>query len=453
MSVKKLFHRIFSSAPDVADNGKPVPEIRFRAAVVGFYDHTGNFNGQKLTDLLQHYEGLEVFCLKPDFDLSFLNFESRNFFDLLDRGRSLLEKSGADVLVWGYCNNGRMRLNFQIPQQYENGEKTFIRLLDSMYLPAAAVENGHNLPPPLPDLLAGTIISAVGRTSREEQIYKKYLLRKIIDRISRTDSAKDLDLNHMPYILSQIGLIYMTVAADKCNENDFEIIGNLFTAALKYRDRILEPTELGCIYLHLGQLNDYASVYMGRRSGFYFREAIRFYQQAQKFFGKYTYPYDYGHICYKLSGLYYNYWKRTEDLQALRDSVAQLRECERIFTEAQFPQFWSKIEGSLGYLLHNLARLTGNTEICRLAAAAYRNRQKIVSESRQPFFWAQIQEKIAEIHYLEGKISANPEALEEALECYHDALYFYETGKHENAAVHARNGIAKTRQLLETIKN
>ena len=140
--------------------------------------------------------------------------------------------------------------------------------------------------------------------------------------------------------------------------------------------------------------------------------------------------------------------KQLRDLQALRDSVSQLRECERIFTQAQFPGFWGHIEGSLGYLLHNLGHRTRSPDICRLAVAAYRNQQKIVTENRQPLYWARIQQKIAETYYLEGKISANREALEEALACYHDALYIFETAKRAQAAEEARTGIAKTRQML-----
>ena len=99
-------------------------------------------------------------------------------------------------------------------------------------------------------------------------------------------------------------------------------------------------------------------------------------------------------------------------------------------------------------LLHDLGHRTRSPDICRLAVAAYRNQQKIVTENRQPLYWARIQQKIAETYYLEGKISANREALEEALACYHDALYIFETAKRAQAAEEARTGIAKTRQML-----
>ena len=88
-------------------------EIRFKVIVADFYDRVSSSGGEKLAELLQGAEGLDVASLKADFDLSFLNFESRNFFDLIDRGQNLLEKNGADVLIWGCREENRLRLNFR----------------------------------------------------------------------------------------------------------------------------------------------------------------------------------------------------------------------------------------------------------------------------------------------------------------------------------------------------
>ena len=452
----KQFLRKFLTPSSSANQAAQVvipEEIKFKIVIVDFYDRSNSDGAKNLTDLLTAAQGLEVSCLSPDFNLSFLNFESRNFFDLIERGQYILKQTKADVLIWGYRQDDYIRLNFQTADQYQDNEDSFVGLLDCMYIPAANLNNEGTLSRALLDLLIGTIIAAVNCNNSEARIYKKFLLKKIIGRLSQIDSAKSLGLEHMPYIMNQLGLIYMSVAAANGNEADFKTISNLFETALKYQKQILDPTHLGCIYLHMGQLNDCASIYMKKRLSFYFRSAIYNYQMAQKYFGKYTYPYDHGHICYKLSGLYYNYWKQSEDLQALRDSVSQLRECEKIFSQAQFPDFWGRIQGNLGYLLHNLAHITKNTEICRVAVNAYKNEQKVFTENRQPLFWAQIQQKIAEIYYLEGKLSDNSEALEEALSCFHDALYIFETSKKETAVIQANNLIAKTRQLLGELKD
>ena len=173
---------------------------------------------------------------------------------------------------------------------------------------------------------------------------------------------------------------------------------------------------------------------------------------AQKYLSKYTYPYDYGYICYKLSQLYVNYWKQTEDLQALRDAVFQLREAEKVYTQTLFPKFWAHIQEELGYLLHNLAHLTKSTELYNLAITAYQNQQQVITERENPVSWAKAQEKIGNIYYLQGRKDLDISLLEEALSCFHDALYIYENAHLANNIKQSKSDISKTRQILSEIK-
>ena len=206
---------------------------------------------------------------------------------------------------------------------------------------------------------------------------------------------------------------------------------------------------MGCIYKHLGQMNDCASQNNTHRTNIFFRDAVRNYQQAQRYLGKYTYPYDYGYICYKLAHLYFAYWKQKQDLQALRDAVSQLREVENIFTMPLFPEFWANIEGELGYLLSLLGNITHSSDIKQLAISSYKNRQKIMNEKREPIAWAEAQEHIGQIHYQIGSEQDNREHLEDALECFHDALYIYENASLQNKIQQMLIAIAKTDRALK----
>lgn len=154
-------------------------------------------------------------------------------------------------------------------------------------------------------------------------------MKKIISQLSKDDSAKSLSIDYLPYIMNFLGIIYLSYCYDNHQEKDFKIVKNLFDTALKHQDLIKNPIHLGCIYYHLGQLYDTATQNMLRRPTSYYRDAITFYRQAQKHLSKYNYPYDYGYISYKLSLLFFNYWKQKNDIQALRDAVFQLREAEK----------------------------------------------------------------------------------------------------------------------------
>ena len=49
---------------------------------------------------------------------SFLNLQGRNFYDFIDHGNKILQSTRADILVWGYEEDGKIRLNFQVKNQY-----------------------------------------------------------------------------------------------------------------------------------------------------------------------------------------------------------------------------------------------------------------------------------------------------------------------------------------------
>ena len=425
--------------------------INFKVLVIEFADNVESNSGETIAQLMTGKEGLQVTYFNEPFSKHFLNLESLTLFDLIDKGQALLERTGSDILLWGYREADKIRLNFQTAKQYEEQDNSFVSLLDCLYIPATLANNHQNFPDALSNLIYGALISAVNLSGKEAKIQKKYLLRKIIDKLTRDNSAKNLSIEYIPYIMNFLGIIYLSYAHDNGNEKDFKIVKNLFEAAIGHQDLIKNPIHLGCIYYHLGQLYDTASQHMQRKPLSYYRGAIENYRQAQKYLNKYSYPYDYGYISYKLSDLFYNYWRQKDDLQALRDAVFQLRESEKIYTYALFPDFWAHIQGKLGYLLSMLGSITKSESISELAITAYQNQQKVITERREPLEWARIQERIGDICYRLGKAADDKDLLEEALEYYHDALYIYENMELTEDAKKLTISIAKTSQHLNRL--
>ena len=422
--------------------------INFKVVIVEFSDNVEGHSGEIISQILSNKEGININYHSDPFPKNFLNLESRTIFDLIDKGQTLLDKTQADVLVWGYRDGDKIRLNFQTEQQYENADNAFVSLLDSLYIPADLFTNNKVPPLAVCNLIYGAIISSLNPNNKEKKIQKRYLLKKIINQLSKDNSAKVLSIEYLPYIMNFLGIIYLSYCFDNHQEKDFKIVKNLFQTALKHQDLIKNPIHLGCIYNHLGQLYDTATQYMLKRPSIYYRNAIQYYQQAQKHLGKYNYAYDYGYISYKLSELFFNYWKQKNDIQALRDAVFQLREAEKIYTYALFPDFWAEIQNRLGYLLSLLGSFTQSEEICELAIASYKNCQKVISEKREPLAWAKIQENIGEIYYRLGKNGSDKELLAESLEYFHDALYIFENAENIDEVKKLNNDIAKTSHML-----
>ena len=422
--------------------------IKFKVVVIEFADNVESRSGEILAQKLKNKEGLQVSYFDDPFPKNFLNLESRTLFDLIDRGQSIIEHTQADVLIWGYREGEKIRINFQNSKQYEKDDNGFISLIDSFYIPAVLSSPEKDFPPALNNLIYGAVISAINPQNKETEIQKRFLLKKIISQLSKDNSAKTLSIEYMPYVMNLLGIIYLSYAYDRGNGKDYKIVKNLFDTALNHQDLIKNPIHLGCIYNHLGQLYDSSSEYSPKKPINHLRNAISYFRQAQKYLSKYNYPYDYGYISYRLSKLYYTYWRQKEDIQALRDSVFQLREAEKIYTYAQFPEFWANIQGELAHKLSLLGNFSNSEDISELAIASYKNRQKVITEKRDPLEWAHIQNHIGEIYYRLGKNNEDKALLEEALEYFHDALYIYENMEIKEEAKKVSTEIAKASHSL-----
>lgn len=446
-SIKKFFR-------PPTGNSELIPaynSIKFRVVVIDFLDNVESSGGENLARLLSTKEGLNVGFFDDIFPKNFLNLESKTLFDLIDKGQDIIERTQADVIIWGYRDNNHIRLNFQTGQQYEHQDSSYISLLDSFYFPATFFEHPSQFPPAILDVIYGAIISSLVPSNGAARIQKKYLLKKIIDKLSKDNSAKEVSVEYLPYIMNFLGIIYLSYAYDNKEEKDFKITKSLFETAIKHQDLITSPLHLGCIYNHLGQLYDIATRQMENKPSSYFKGAIEYYHQAQRYLGKYTYPYDYGYISYKLAHLYFNYWRQKEDIQALRDSVFQLREAEKIYTYALFPNFWATIQGELGQKLALLGNITKSNEINELAITSFRNQQRVITEKKDPINWALAQENIGEIYYRLGRQNSDRDALEDALECFHDALYIFENANNETKIKEIMTNLARTNQILNSL--
>ncbi len=430
------------------ENYEECPPILFRVGVIEFADNTDSESGLRLAKMIGQYDDLQVFYFDEPFGKNFLTLESRTIFDLIDKGQDILDRTQTDVIIWGYREGDKIRLNFQTSKQYEYEDKSFVTLLDSLYIPAITEQNSIIFPPALLNIIHGAIISAISPNNTENKIYRRYLLKKIIHELTNDTSAKNLPTEFTPYIMNFLGIIFLSYAYDEDKGTNFKTIYNILNTALKHQDKISNPIHLGCIYYHIGQLYDSATLYTSKNPSNYYKGAIEYYRRAQKYLSKYNYPYDYGYISYKLAILFFNYWKQKEDIQALRDAVFQLREAEKIYTYAVFPNFWAEIQGKLGQMLALLGSFSNSAEISELAINAYKNRQKVISEKRYPLNWGRIQEYIAEIHYHLGQRGGGDSHFEEAMEYFHDALYMYENAQLTDEIKKVKHSINKCRQYI-----
>ena len=426
------------------DNKRVLPKVETLKVVVVDFVEYGNYGfAQAMTKLLQKNPSFNVRLFDEPFDKNFLNLQGRNFFDLIDAGNTILQKLNADVIVWGYQENENIRLNFQTANAYSDWDNVSCSVLDSLFVPAEYFEHINFFPEILANLITGIIAASISEQRIDLRHLKQKLLKNVINALSSEGPSDSRNFMFSPYIMNTVGLIYLSFSQQELSQKTFNMTKELFLNALANQKQIMQNVHIGCIYKNLAQLYEIA---LKQDLGGYwllFKEAITNYRTAQKYLDHYNYPYDFSQISFKLSQLYFQYWKFTNDVQALRDAVFFLREAEKTYTQITFPELWSKIEGYLGFYLSLLGLFSKSDDISRLAIRSYKNKQQVYRKELYPVMWAKIQENIANVYYNIGKNGRDKKAFAEAIDYYQSALKIYENKKLHQEITIVNNSIDK----------
>lgn len=423
------------------------PISMYRVTVVAFEDKCNLNCGRRFADILKKNPLFEVNYFDEAFPKGFLNLQGRNFFDFIDRGNQILNSTHSDILIWGYEESGKIRLNFQVLGQYLIPNRLSYSLLDSLFVPLSFFTSPDNFSASLMLIICGIIIATVPPVTNDQYHCRPVLLNEVIELLAADTSPKDISKEFMPYIMNMIGKIYLSNVQQTLSPQDLEIIQDLFENSLRSLQNLHFPIYEGCFYHNLAQLYETAYRLDTTDGTEYLKKTIAYYQEAHKYLNK-NYPYDYGLIAYHLAILYFNFWKHTNDLQALRDAVSQLREAEKVYSFEQFPQSWCHVEGLLGYYLTSLGMTTKSNDIMLLAIDSYRNQQKIYEQKVYPIEWSQIQEEIGNIYYLLGKQNDDENFMLEARNYFNSALEIYQQLKAKTAATETKRRLAKIRNYI-----
>ena len=190
-----------------------------------------------------------------------------------------------------------------------------------MFVPAEYFEHINFFPEMLTNLITGIIAASISEQRIDLRHLKQKLLKGVINNFNNDGPSENGSLMYSPYVMNTVGLIYLSFSQKELSQKTFNTAKELFMNALSYKNQIMQNVHLGCIYKNLAQLYELA---LQQDLGGYwllFREAITNYRTAQRYLDHYNYPYDFALISFKLSQLYFQFWKFSYDIQALRDAV------------------------------------------------------------------------------------------------------------------------------------
>ncbi len=433
---------LFGSSSSTADLASE--DLRIKLVVASFEDECLENSGKILAQFLATQNFLDVIYYETAASGALFYQDGRNFFDFFDGGKQILDKTKANVLIRGFCQDDKICLSFQAPRQYDKLNLPVILPLNRLYLPLRYFQE-KNMPASLSALISGIVVALA---KVENAALQMNVLEKIVADISKQRSPEGLNLSCMPYILNALSLVYLQAVAENLKMSDVKTISALLENARKYQPATKDILLCGNIYANLGQLYQCAAEKLNHHKYTFYKNAAVCCRYAQKYFNRYSYPYDFGFLSYRLSQIYYGYWKQSSDIQALRDAVFHLREAEKIFTVAIFPYFWAEIQGNLGLYLSLLGLFSGNDEISMLAVDNYKKRQKIYMKEKSPQEWAKAEANIGNVFYNSGKKHDDEEYLEEAIKYYNRAAEIYENGKMSAELKQMQICMAKTDEYI-----
>lgn len=367
---------------------------------------------------------------------NFSNTDHQNFFDFWEKGVQILRHHQADVLLRFDQDQKQIRLSFQTENMYRKNAVAFFSVANYLYLPIDFFEEDI-LPPQISALILATILAF---NFEKNEKYKSYL-EQIMDRLSQKKLPAGIDVCHMPYILIFLILDYLTLKRESFNKQDMMLVAGLIQSAQKNLSQIQDPMIEGIIYAVRGQIYLCASNCQKADMYTFVSRAIEYFKKSQKYFSRYAYPYDNGGTALVLADLYLRLFNLSDDNQALRDAISQLRSAEQIFTFLVNPVLWGDIKEKLGSCFSVLSSKSNSEEIALLSVNNYREEQKVYNQEKHPEKWADIEKEIADVYYHLGKHIQNEKYLEKSIDSYNKAFEVYES----------LNQISKTRLLEKCV--
>ncbi len=351
---------------------------------------------------------------------NFSDIDHQNFFDFWDKGCDALKRHQADVLLRFDQVQNQIRLSFQSENMYQKNE-VFFSCVHNLFLPVSFF-NDDMLPTQISAILLATILSLA---LKKDEKYKSYL-KKIMLLLGQKKLPDEIEASYVPHILVFLVLNYLSFKKESFTKEDMALTLTLMQAAQKNLYKTQDLTVEGMIYFALGQIYLCSSKEKNADALIFIGRAIDYFKKSLKFFGRYAYPYDYAQVSLILADLYIKLFNLTDDNQALRDAVFQLRAAEQILTFALKPVLWAEIEEKLGFCFSVLSSKSNSEDIALMAVNHYQNRQKVYTLEKHPKFWADSEKEIADVYYYLGKHNMIESYLEKAIDSYNKAFQIYQ---------------------------
>lgn len=360
----------------------------------------------------------------------------------VNKGRSLLESSDCQVLVWGEVIDGRaLRLRF-LPRQME-GEFASGELLagDSLDLP---VPPGTTV-----DLALGGALAALQLSTDHDRKHR-------LDRLRTAINAVDLVLQDGGIAWPVGGkvraaILYATMMSEMAYRTGHR--PTLLRASEILRTCLapgsiesLSPANRAAASLHYGDVLSELS--HGDTDETTLTNAVQALRQAARFYQHKQLPEESAQVSVQLGRALQRLSKRSNNTSHMKEGAQAFIMAAQVWTSVTRPDRWADLQTGIGSLLGQVAEFSGNAEIAERAVMFFTAATRIWSRDKDPRRWANVMNNIGAVRFAQGKRSGDVSQLREATECFSKALEIYTmVGMTRNIHVIQKN-IARVERLI-----
>jgi tetratricopeptide (TPR) repeat protein len=334
--------------------------------------------------------------------------------DAEEKGRKLLRRYNADVLVWGsVAHDGVIRARFLSAGGHGWTKERTYKLTEEIVLPK---DFSRDLAAALAAQVAAQMQSANGATDVLERATSK--LGLVVENPSSAFAAEDRAMLIFSYAnaLRRLGQL-----KEDCKLIERAIAA--FEEVLQEHTRERAPSDWARTKAGLG----IALYFLGKREkdSKGIERAIAAYEEALQEYTCERAPSDWAGTKSNLGFALYCLGEREKDSKLIERAIAAFEEVLQEYTRERAPSDWARTKTNLGVALWALAKLENDSKRIEQAIAAYEEALQEYTRERNPVDWARTKGLHGFALYFLGEREKDSKLIERAIAAFEEVLQEY----------------------------
>lgn len=356
-------------------------------------------------------------------------------------GRNLLEKAGAEVLVWGEVAPGNiLRLRFvtrPASTDYGSGAAIATEHLD---LPLLASDEQA-------DVLEVLILAAARPPEDDIRKARADQLKTAQTAAMRVVNRGGLPEPCVPALKAWLANLELHPSLRNDGMTDVEIAAGHYRAALSAGPTVLGEPMIAALRGHLGAA--VAAVASERRDTTAMDEAVTLVKAASAVITREVLAEEYAALQALLGWILQRQGTLANRTGYLRDAVTAYQMACTVWTRASNPTRWAEMQVNVGRLLTTLGEFTHTAEFLDQAVGVFRGVAGVYTREKAPVFWANLQNNIGSALFAKSKRTNNPADLTAAAFAYKEALAVFEQKQITKSMHVAKKNLHRVERLVQ----